>query len=98
VGADNTCSEYAAHMSEILGRRIEYQYIPRETYACFDFPGAAELANMFEVQRLHIPNRQLDLIESYGLNPAMKTFKSWLTQNKDRFIAMLSSEENKAAA
>lgn len=29
-----------------------------------------------------IPNRQVALIESYGLNPRMQTFESWLMRNK----------------
>jgi uncharacterized protein YbjT (DUF2867 family) len=98
VGADNTCREYAKQMSEVLEKPVEYHYVPRDVYAGYGFPGAEELANMFEVQRLHIPGRQLDLIESYGLNPGMQSFKSWLIKNKGRFNDMLSSQENKAAA
>jgi hypothetical protein len=45
---------------------------------------------MFEVQRLYIPNRQLDLIESYGLNPRMQSFENWLKKNTDKFEALLN--------
>jgi len=34
-----------------------------------------------------IPNRQLALIESYGLNPGMQTFESWLQKNKAALLA-----------
>jgi uncharacterized protein (DUF1501 family) len=34
-----------------------------------------------------IANRQLDLIESYGLNPGMQTFESWLQKNKAALLA-----------
>lgn len=86
VGADETCDQYAATLTRILGYPVQYDYIPRDIYASFGFPGAEELANMFEVQRLYIPTRQLDLIESYGLNPAMQSFEHWVTKNKERFV------------
>jgi len=93
VGADNTCTEYAATMSKILKRTIRYRYVPRDEYAGYGFPGAEELANMFEVQRLYIPNRQMDLIESYGLNPAMQSFESWLKNNVAKFEALFNAPE-----
>jgi uncharacterized protein YbjT (DUF2867 family) len=93
VGADDTCSNYAAIMSKVLDVPVQYNYIPRDVYAAFNFPAAAELANMFEVQRLYITNRQLHLIESYGLNPAMQTFENWLMENKNKFTALLPITE-----
>jgi len=93
VGADDTCNDYAATMGKVMHKNIQYGYIPRDVYARFGFAGAEELANMFEVQRLYIPNRQIDLIESYGLNPNMQTFESWLRKNKKRFKAMMEIEE-----
>ncbi|MCB0577568.1 MAG: NmrA/HSCARG family protein [Saprospiraceae bacterium] len=98
VGEDRPCAEYAAIMSRVFGRDIRYQYIPHEDYAGLDFPGAEELANMFEVQRLYIPNRQMDLIESYGLNPSMQTLEQWLTKNKDKFEEMFAAGEREAVA
>lgn len=92
VGADDTCTVYADTMSKVFGKTIRYRYIPREEYAAFGFPGAEELANMFEVQRLHIPGRQLDLIESYGLHPAMQTFTQWLDRNKKKFERVFNPE------
>ncbi len=85
VGANDNCHQYAATMSKVLHRNIRYNYIPHNTYAALGFPGAEELANMFEVQRLHTPTRQLDLIESYGLNPGMQTFEAWLIEHKQWF-------------
>ena len=92
VGADDTCNDYAATMSKVMQKNIQYGYIPREIYAEFGFAGK-EFANMFEVQRLYIPNRLIDLIESYRLNPNMQTFENWLRKNKKRFKAMLQIEE-----
>jgi hypothetical protein len=89
VGADRTCDEYAASMTRILGVPVQYNHIPHELYAGFDFPGAQELANMFEVQRLYIPNRQKEMEESYRLNPDMQTFETWLAKNKRRLLERL---------
>ena len=85
VGEDRPCAEYAAIMSKVLSANIYYNYIPRETYAAFGFPGAEELANMFEVQRLYIPGRRNHMIETYGLNPSTQSFEQWLQKNKALF-------------
>lgn len=92
VGEDLTCAAYAQMMSNVLERDVYFNHIPHAVFAAFDFPGAAELANMFEVQRLYIPNRQLDLIESYALNPAMQRFESWLQKNRTLFLTRLSEQ------
>lgn len=92
VGADDTCEKYAAVLSKALGKKIKYNYIPHDVYAAFDFPAAGEIANMFEVQRLYIPNRQVDMIESYGLNPDMLTFESWVKKNKVKIEDAIKSE------
>jgi uncharacterized protein YbjT (DUF2867 family) len=83
VGEDLTCAEYAQIMSKVLGHKVSFNYIPRDVFAAFNFPGAEELANMFEVQRLYIPQRQLDLIETYGLNPSTQRFEHWLLKNRE---------------
>lgn len=92
VGEDLTCDEYAAILSKVLKQKVYYKYIPRDVYAGFGFPGAEELANMFEVQRLYIKDRQLDLIESYGLNPSMQRFEKWLEKNKEKFEPNISKQ------
>lgn len=98
VGENRTCAEYAATMTKVFGVPVRYNYIPREIYAGFGFPGAEEIANMFEVQRLYISNRQIDLIESYGLNPAMQPFEKWLVDNREKFLAMTKAEPQLIAA
>ncbi|NII27192.1 NmrA/HSCARG family protein [Pseudoflavitalea sp. X16] len=92
VGEDLTCAEYAQIFSKVLERDVYFNYIPRDTYAAFGFSGAEELANMFEVQRLYIPQRQLDLIESYGLNPSMQRFESWVRKNKGAFMNRIDEQ------
>lgn len=96
VGEDLPCDEYAAIFSQVLQRKVYYKHIPRDVYAGFGFPGAEELANMFEVQRLYIKERQLDLIESYGLNPSMQRFKTWLEKNKEKFESHIAAQMHAA--
>ena len=98
VGSDETCYVYAALMGKILGRKIRYNYITRDEFADMNFPHASELANMFEVQRLYIPEKLMSLIESYGLNPGMLSFKQWLIKNKDKFDAYFNAVLSKHAA
>lgn len=90
VAEDETCSSYAETMTSVFARRVVYNHIPRDVYAGFGFPGAEELANMFEVQRLYILNRQADKEESHRLNPGIQSFRSWLVKNKDQFASQFN--------
>ncbi|WP_431215361.1 hypothetical protein ACQ86N_12050 [Puia sp. P3] len=80
-------------MSRVLGLTVRYNHIQRDVYSGFGFPGAEELANMFEVQRLYIPRRSQHLMESYCMNPGMQSFESWLVKNKRRFLQLLNDTE-----
>lgn len=72
-------------MTRVPGKKVVYNYIPREVFASFGFPGAEELANMFEFHRSHIPDRQADLAESRFLYPGMQRFEPWLQGHRDQF-------------
>jgi uncharacterized protein YbjT (DUF2867 family) len=93
VGEDRTCTEYAAIMSRVLGVTVRYRPVLRDVYAALGFPGAEELANMFEVQRLHIPHRRGDLMNCYYMNPRMQSFESWLVKHKSAFLQVLKETE-----
>ena len=75
-----------------MKRNIYYSYIPRNIYAAYDINGAEELANMFEVQRLYMPERKRDLEESYRINPVMQSFEEWVTRNRARFIHQFNAQ------
>lgn len=92
VGEDRTCKEYAETMSKVLGEKIIYNYIPREIFASFGFHGAEELANMFEFQRLYVPERKKDMEESYKLNPSMQSFETWLSRHKEKFASIKTND------
>lgn len=81
VGDDLRCDEYAQIMQRVLGREVTYKYIPQDAYAALGFPGASDLANMFEFNRLYIPNRRTDLAKSRELYPEIRTFERWLRAN-----------------
>lgn len=89
VGDDLPPKDYADIMTAVLGRQIVYHYVPRETFAALGFPGAEDLANMFEFNRLYIPDRRADMEESHALYPEMKTFRQWVEANRERFLGML---------
>ncbi|MBL0744121.1 NmrA/HSCARG family protein [Chryseolinea lacunae] len=84
VGEDLTVSEYMAQLSEATGRKHVYDFIPHPVYAAFNFPGAGELANMFEFNRLYIPERTKDLQQSKALFDGMQSFAGWLSTQPDR--------------
>lgn len=90
VGDDLPPAEYARIMSAALGQRIGYNHIPREVFAEFDFPGADDLANMFDFYRRFVPNRQADLEQSRSMYPGIRSFSTWIEDNKDRFAGIFS--------
>jgi uncharacterized protein YbjT (DUF2867 family) len=89
VGDDQSPSCYAETMSRVFGRQVAYTHIPRDVFASFGFPGAEELANMFDFQRRYIPNRHADLVQSRVLYPDMQTLEQWLWSNRERFPAFV---------
>lgn len=92
VGDDLTGGQYAEKMTEILGTKVVYHHIPRETFASFGFPGAEDLANMFEFNRLYVPNRRNDLEACRAVNPEMQTFETWLKSHRGAFEKILGRE------
>ena len=92
VGDDLTPEQYARTMTDKLGVKVVYNYIPRDVFASFDFPGADDLANMFEFNRLYVPNRTDDLEESRRLYPKMKTFSEWVIDHGEQLKSMLTKK------
>ena len=87
VGDDLPVAAYADSMSRGTGRRIAYGHVPREVFAAFPFPGAEELANMFDTQRRFIPQRTADVTISRELHPGMRTFDGWMSQEGAALLA-----------
>lgn len=86
AGEHLTGTEMAAALSRALGEEVAYTYVPPEVYRTFGFPGADDLANMFQFKRDFERDfcGARDLGRSRALNPKLQTFAQWLAANKDR--------------
>jgi uncharacterized protein YbjT (DUF2867 family) len=86
AGEHLTGAQMAAALTQALGQEVRYNAVQPEDYAKFGFPGADDLANMFQFKRDfqsdYIGMRSLTF--SRALNPELQTFEVWLTQNKHR--------------
>ena len=97
VGDDRPCKSYAETMSRATHQRIVYQHVPREVFASLGFPGADDLANMFDYNRRFIPNRRADFQESRVLYPRLRSFATWVEANAERLRGLLSTSAGGAA-
>jgi uncharacterized protein YbjT (DUF2867 family) len=86
AGEHLTGEQMAAAFTRALGRSVRYNPVSPETYRSFGFPGAADLANMFQFKRdfndSYCGARSLEL--SRSLNPELQSFEEWLARNKHR--------------
>jgi uncharacterized protein YbjT (DUF2867 family) len=81
AGDELPASGYAAVMSEHTGAKISYTHVPREVFAALGFPGAEDLADMFEYYRAHIPSRKQDVEHWRAITPELQSFDTWMAQN-----------------
>jgi uncharacterized protein YbjT (DUF2867 family) len=83
AGEHLTGEQMAAALTEALGEKVVYNYVPPEVYRTFGFPGADDLANMFQFKRdfndAFVGGR--DLAFSRQLNPELQTFATWLARH-----------------
>lgn len=86
AGEHLTGEQMAAALSDALGEEVVYNPIPLEVYRSSDIPGADDLANMFQFKRDFEEDycRARNVEVSRSLNPALKTFRAWLQENKTR--------------
>ncbi|HEX8254436.1 MAG TPA: NmrA/HSCARG family protein [Thermoanaerobaculia bacterium] len=91
AGDELPSAEYAALMSRATGAEIRYSHVPREVFAALGFPGAEDLADMFEYYRLHIPSRANDVVAGRAIVPDLQSFETWITRNADKLRAMLQA-------
>ncbi|XP_060684015.1 nmrA-like family domain-containing protein 1 [Hemiscyllium ocellatum] len=75
--------EYAAIMSRHTGKSIQDSKISVKEYEERNFPGAQELAKMFQFY-MKQPDRNKDL--TLMLNPEAQSFEEWMSQNKNAFL------------
>lgn len=86
AGDHLTGDEMAAAMGRALGRTVVYNAVEPAVFRTFGFPGADDLANMFQFKRDF--NAQFcaarDLQKARALHPGMLTFDQWLAANAAR--------------
>jgi len=86
AGEHQTGAQMAAALTRALGQEVRYRAVEPAVYAKFGFPGADDLANMFQFKRDFEPYycgaRSLSV--SRELNPELQTFDTWLGRNKHR--------------
>lgn len=90
AGDELAPSTYASIMSRQTGAEIRYAHVPRETYAALGFPGAEDLADMFEYYRLHIPSRARDIETCRAIAPALQSFETWARRNESALRTVLA--------
>ena len=79
-----TLSEYVAIISKVTGKTVTYNEVSYEVFAKFPFPGADDLATMFEFY--DIGNQDHNIEKTRELNPSTLTFQQWAEKNKDKLL------------
>jgi uncharacterized protein YbjT (DUF2867 family) len=86
AGGHLSGAEMASGLATALGEEVRYDEVSPRAYSAFGFPGADELANMFqfnaEFAREYRAAR--DLETSRRLNPNLSSFDRWLKLNAQR--------------
>jgi uncharacterized protein YbjT (DUF2867 family) len=78
--------EMAAALSKGLGQEVIYNNVTPEMFRSFGFPGADDLGNMFQFYRDFEDQfeKTRDIGLSKQLNPELKSFDNWLSENARR--------------
>ena len=76
----------AAALSRALGEPVLHAALTRDQYAALGFPGAEDLANMFEFKRLfeHAYRASRSVACARELHPATMDFAQWLARYGSR--------------
>jgi uncharacterized protein YbjT (DUF2867 family) len=85
AGEHLTGTQMASELGRALGQPVAYSYVPPEIYRTFGFPGADDLANMFQYKRDFETEfcGPRDLAFARSLNPELQTFAQWANSSKD---------------
>jgi uncharacterized protein YbjT (DUF2867 family) len=86
AGGHLTGEQMAKSLSKALGQPVSYNAVSPETYRAFGFPGADDLANMFQFNSDFEQDccDARNISETKSLNPELQTFDRWLGENKSR--------------
>jgi uncharacterized protein YbjT (DUF2867 family) len=89
AGDEIPAAAYAEILSRRTGAEVRYAYVPREVFSKLGFPGAEDLADMFEFYRLHMPSRARAIEEWRGIAPELQSFDTWASRNEGKLRATL---------
>jgi uncharacterized protein YbjT (DUF2867 family) len=83
AGGHLTGGEMAAGLSRTLGEEVRYHAVTPAAYSALGFPGADDLANMFQFNTAFAPEycATRDLQTSHRLHPILASFEQWLARN-----------------
>ena len=84
AGDRKTLEEYIAVINKVTGKNIQYNKVPVEVFASFPFPGADDIAYMFQFYMKGNP--YYDETLTRRLNPNALRFEEWAESNKDKFF------------
>jgi uncharacterized protein YbjT (DUF2867 family) len=86
AGGQLTITEMADALSKALGEEVKYNEVTPDQFRGFGFPGADDLGNMFQFYRDfdEVCNSTRDVKVSKELNPELKSFDMWLSENASR--------------
>ncbi len=92
AGEHVTGKAMAAGFARVLNKEVVYNDVPPDIYRSFGFPGADEMGNMFQFKRDFEEDycNARDLEFARSLNPELKSFDTWLTENKDKLVNAFS--------
>ena len=88
AGDKISLDQYVAIISKVTEKTVKYKQVPVEVFAKFPFPGADDMAVMFEYYATGNPEYDVELTRK--INPNTKTFQQWAEQNKDGLLKVLS--------
>ncbi|QSB16646.1 NmrA family NAD(P)-binding protein [Natronosporangium hydrolyticum] len=85
AGDHLTGAEYAEILGEVIGETVRFDAVPYDTFRTFPIPAAEEIGNMFQYygdfEAQFTGARDLD--ELRRLNPDLRDFRTWATENAD---------------
>jgi uncharacterized protein YbjT (DUF2867 family) len=86
AGGHLSGEQMAKSLSKALGQQVTYNAISPAAYRAFGFPGADDLANMFQFNAEFEQDccDARNISETKSLNPELQTFDRWLGENKAR--------------
>ena len=86
AGEHLTGARMAEQLALALGEPVSHAALTPAQYAALGFPGADDLANMFQFKRdfeaAYCASRSVDCART--LHPGLRTFAAWLAENKSR--------------